>query len=113
MHITNRNYEKTIETSANAKQVFTALTNDLCLWWGETKNSKFELDGKFTIEFKNGYWWTFEVSKYIYEEELVWECIDGEPLFNKEWIGHTLHWRIEKGKAEFSSIWIEPLYGML
>lgn len=92
----NTNYTKTISFIANAEKVFNALTKDLHLWWGKTSNVDLKTEGQFTIEFENGYWWSFKITEYIPNKKLIWKCIDGEPDFNKEWIGHILHWVIKK-----------------
>ena len=96
MKIQDTDYTKSIEVSANAEQVFVALTSGLNAWWGKTSNTLFKAGGQFTIHFENGYWWTFKIIEYTPNSELIWRCIDGEPDFNKEWIGHVLHWQIEE-----------------
>lgn len=93
---TGLHYKKSIETTTSTKHVFLALNEGLNLWWGNISNSNFETGGQFTITFDNGYWWTFKILEYTPDKELVWKCMDGEPEFNKEWIGHVLHWRIEE-----------------
>ncbi len=89
-------YKTSIETTANKKLIFSALNEELHAWWGNISNSNFETGGQFTITFENGYWWTFKILEHTPDKELVWKCIDGEPEFNKEWIGHVLHWHIEE-----------------
>ncbi|WP_282136391.1 hypothetical protein [Seonamhaeicola maritimus] len=90
------NYSKEIEVHPNANEVFKALNRGLDSWWGQISNSNFGADGTFTITFNNDYWWTFKILLYKPNTELIWKCIAGEPNFNKEWIGHTLHWEIEE-----------------
>ncbi|OUR94640.1 hypothetical protein A9Q87_03125 [Flavobacteriales bacterium 34_180_T64] len=92
---TANNYAKTIKVNANSTLIFKALTENLHLWWGKTTNHNFKTGGHFTVHFENGYWWTFKIMEYTPNHELVWKCIDGEPDFNKEWIGHVLHWEIK------------------
>ena len=89
-------YTKKLQVSASAEQVFSALTYGLNDWWGKISKSLFKAGGQFTIQFENGYWWTFKIIEFSPNNELIWKCIDGEPDFNKEWIGHVLHWQIEK-----------------
>lgn len=96
----DNNYSKTIEISTTPKNVFKALNEGLNTWWGKISNEKFKNEGQFTITFENEYWWTFEILEYIPNKELVWKCVDGEPDFNKEWIGHILHWTIEGNKTK-------------
>lgn len=95
MH-TKLNYSQEINVSSNAKQTFYALTEYLHLWWGKTSHSSFKKDGQFTITFENGYWWTFKIIAYKPSTKLSWLCTDGQPEFNREWIGNTLHWRIKE-----------------
>lgn len=90
------NYSIQIEVTSNSIQVFEALNKGIDKWWGKTSNSQFEPNGQFTVTFENGYWWTFKIIKYSPNKELIWKCIDGEPEFNKEWIGHQLYWKIEE-----------------
>lgn len=90
------NYSKQITISANSKQVFQALNLGLNTWWGNISNAHFEEGGQFTITFENGYWWTFKILEHTPSTELIWKCIDGDPEFNKEWIGHILHWTLSQ-----------------
>ncbi len=89
-------YKIRLEVNANTQQVFFALTEGIGSWWGKVSDSKFKTGGQFTITFDNGYWWTFKIMEYEPNQELVWKCINGEPDFNKEWIGHVLHWQLEE-----------------
>ncbi len=103
MIIKNTDYQKSIPLNTSAKNIFSALTENLHMWWGHISNAKFQDNGAFTVQFENGYWWTFKILEYVTDKELVWRCIDGEPEFNKEWIGHILHWQIEE-KAEGTAL---------
>ena len=91
---TINNYSKSLDVNSNGQQVFKALTEDIHLWWGNTSDFEFREGGRFTILFENGYWWTFKIMEFTPNKELIWKCIAGEPDFNKEWIGHVLHWKI-------------------
>ncbi len=106
------NYKKQLEVNASAKEVFFALNEGLHSWWGKISNSEFKAGGQFTIHFKNTYWWTFKIIEHTPNQELIWKCIDGEPDFNKEWIGHVLHWQIEeqnrKSMINFHQIGLTP-----
>lgn len=106
------NYSHQIEFTTSPKQVFHSLNEGIHNWWGKTSNSHFKIGGQFTISFENGYWWTFKILEYTPNKELVWKCIDGEPDFNKEWIGHVLHWQIEKKETKtilnFNHIGLTP-----
>ncbi|GAA3596220.1 SRPBCC domain-containing protein [Flavivirga amylovorans] len=90
------NYKNKLEVNTSSEQAFLALNQGLHSWWGKISNSEFKAGGQFTIQFENEYWWTFKIIEYTPNLELVWKCIDGEPDFNKEWIGHVLHWEIEE-----------------
>ncbi|WP_299116349.1 SRPBCC domain-containing protein [uncultured Winogradskyella sp.] len=93
-------YRKQIKVVSTAENVFKALTDNIHLWWSKTTDSIQKADGQFTIHFENGYWWTFKILEFTPNSELVWKCIDGEPGFNKEWIGHVLHWQIIEDESE-------------
>ncbi|NMH87068.1 SRPBCC domain-containing protein [Flavivirga algicola] len=90
------NYNIQLEVSTNAESIFFALNEGLHSWWGNISNSEFKAGGHFTIQFENGYWWTFKIIEHTPNHELIWKCIGGEPDFNKEWIGHVLHWKIKE-----------------
>ena len=108
----NTNYHKQIEVSSTAKTVFNALTDEINLWWSNTSNSLQKEGGQFTIHFENGYWWTFKILEFTPNHDIVWKCIDGEPDFNKEWIGHILHWEIiednSKTIIKFHQVGLSP-----
>jgi len=89
-----KNYSQEIQVKTDSKTAFKALNEGLISWWGSISDSSFELNGAFTITFENGYWWRFQIIEFIPNQKLTWKCIDGEPEFNKEWIGHELHWTI-------------------
>ena len=89
-------YTQHIKVPSTIGEAFKALTEDIHLWWSKTSNSIQKQGGQFTIQFDNGYWWTFKIIEFTPHSELVWKCIDGEPDFNKEWIGHVLHWSINQ-----------------
>ncbi|MGC6431073.1 MAG: hypothetical protein ACON5F_08530 [Jejuia sp.] len=103
MDTTLKNYKQQIQVSTNKKDVFYTLNEGLNLWWGSISDSSFELNGAFTITFENGYWWRFQIIEFIPNQKLTWKCIDGEPEFNKEWIGHELHWIIS-GENQHTTI---------
>lgn len=106
------NYKNQLEVNASSKQMFLSLNEGLHSWWGKISNSEFKAGGQFTIQFENNYWWTFKIIEYTPNHELIWKCIDGEPDFNKEWIGHVLHWQLEEtnGKTtiNFQQIGLTP-----
>ncbi|MBC3845412.1 SRPBCC domain-containing protein [Winogradskyella echinorum] len=95
-HQSHSDYKKQIMVQSNAKTVFNALTENIHLWWSQTSESSQKTDGQFTVTFDNGYWWTFKILEFVPNTKLVWQCIAGEPDFNKEWIGHILHWQIKE-----------------
>ncbi|MCD2257869.1 SRPBCC family protein [Psychroserpens luteolus] len=93
-------YHKQIDISASPKEAFKALTDHIHLWWSRTSDSVQKEGGHFTIHFENGYWWTFKILEFTPNNEIIWKCIDGEPDFNKEWIGHVLHWKITEANSK-------------
>ncbi len=105
-------YSIQIEIAATPEKVFKSLNEGMNTWWGSISNANFKTNGQFTITFENGYWWTFKIMEYHPNEEIIWKCVDGEPEFNKEWIGHVLHWKIieqdYKTVIEFQQIGLTP-----
>ncbi|TYA69993.1 SRPBCC family protein [Seonamhaeicola marinus] len=91
-----KDYTLDLELNTTPEHIFRALNEGMQNWWGNLSNFHFKAGGEFTITFDNGYWWTFRIMEYTPNSELIWKCIDGEPEFNKEWIGHVLHWTITK-----------------
>ncbi|PCJ67806.1 MAG: hypothetical protein COA58_01325 [Bacteroidetes bacterium] len=86
-------YTIKIEVSSTPEEVFTALTEQLSLWWGEVDKSVNKIGDEFTITFGQATW-TFKVITYEPGSKLTWECIGGNPDFNAEWIGDVLEWKI-------------------
>lgn len=87
------NYQSNITVNTNLDKVFKAITKHLNDWWGRTDNSVSKIGDEFTTRFGNAYW-KFRVIKYTQNKILTWECIDGEPEFNAEWIGTKVFWKI-------------------
>ena len=98
--LSSLDYRQQIKVASTAETAFKALTEDIHLWWSKTSNSHQKQGGQFTITFENGYWWTFKIIAFSPNTEVIWKCIDGEPDFNKEWIGHVLHWQITKDEDQ-------------
>ena len=96
------NYSQEIQVKVGSKTSFKALNEGLNDWWGTISNASFELHGEFTITFDNGYWWRFKIIEFTPNEKLTWKCANGEPEFNKEWIGHELHWTISQESDQTS-----------
>ena len=95
---TSQDYTISISLETSKQELFSALNENLGKWWGTISNSNFRESGCFTVTFENGYWWTFQILEFTPNEELIWKCVDGEPDFNKEWIGHILHWKISENE---------------
>ncbi|MEO1031701.1 MAG: SRPBCC domain-containing protein [Bacteroidota bacterium] len=93
-NLSHLDYQQQIKVTSTAETAFKALTENIHLWWSKTSASLQKQGGQFTIHFENGYWWTFKILEFTPHSELIWKCIDGEPEFNREWIGHVLHWSI-------------------
>lgn len=92
---TETNYTIQFELQTTKEKLFNALNKGMGKWWGNLSNTNFSQGGQFTITFDNSYWWTFKILEYRPNNEIIWKCIDGEPEFNKEWIGHVLYWRMK------------------
>ena len=92
------NYQQAISVNADSQKVFDALSQQINLWWGKTNSITAKSGDEFTIQFSNGYYWTFQVKEFLPNKKLAWECVDGEPEFNREWIGTTIHWSIESNE---------------
>ncbi|MDO5968553.1 hypothetical protein Q4Q35_01920 [Flavivirga aquimarina] len=92
-----KNYTKEIITSASAVDVFSALSKEINLWWGEVDKPVSKIGDIFTISFGEASW-TFRIIEYVPNSKITWECIGGKPEFNAEWIGDILYWNIETFK---------------
>lgn len=87
------NYKQEIVIIGNTESVFKGITNGLNSWWGKTDNSVSKKGDEFTTRFGNAYW-KFRIIEYIESKRITWECIDGEPEFNAEWIGTKIFWEL-------------------
>ncbi len=88
-----QDYTQKVDVKANSKDAFRALTQEVDKWWGSVDAPINALGDIFTITFGNAYW-TFKIIEFVPNTSLIWECIDGQPELNNEWIGHSLNWRI-------------------
>ncbi|GAA3636015.1 hypothetical protein [Flavivirga jejuensis] len=106
-----RNYTTEITMRASAVDVFSALSEKINLWWGETDTPVSKVGDVFTIVFGEACW-TFKIMTYTPHSKLTWVCIGGVPDFNAEWIGNQLHWSIEEQgdttKVRFLQIGLTP-----
>jgi hypothetical protein len=89
------NYYQEILVSTTAINAFASLTKHINLWWGNTDKIATKVDDEFTVNFDDANW-SFRVTEFELNSKLTWECIGGNPDFNAEWIGDTLHWNIEE-----------------
>jgi len=90
-----QDYTQKVDVKANSKDAFRALTQEVDKWWGSVDTPVNAVGDTFTITFGNAYW-TFKIMDFEPNSLLVWECIDGQPELNHEWIGHKLTWIIEE-----------------
>lgn len=107
----NQNYTKEITINASASDVFTALSEKINLWWGETNRPVSKVGDAFTIHFGDASW-SFKITEYVPNSKITWECIGGKPEFNAEWIGDILYWNMEQQgdttKVRFLQVGLTP-----
>lgn len=89
------NYSQEISVNTTIAKAFEALTKRIDFWWGKTENSATKVGDEFTVYFGNANW-SFRVNEFEPNTKITWECIDGNPDFNAEWIGDKLYWNIEQ-----------------
>jgi len=95
-----KDYAQFVSIKSTPDNAFRALTHEIPKWWGSVDASADKIGDVFTITFGEAYW-TFKIIDSKANELLIWECIDGQPELNNEWIGHELRWLI---KEETNSI---------
>lgn len=88
------NYHIEVFLNVENTTVFTALTKQLESWWGKVDTSISKVGDTFTIHFGKAFW-TFNVVQYDLNSKLIWECIDGQPSLEKEWVGTILQWELK------------------
>ncbi|WP_222166162.1 SRPBCC family protein [Edaphocola aurantiacus] len=95
-----KNYSQTITLNTTADKVFSALTNDIPLWWTEIFEGGASNQGdNFTIRFGDHIFKTMKVQELSADEKVVWlvedSLIDIPGLSKqKEWIRTTIIWEI-------------------
>ncbi|MEQ9403732.1 MAG: SRPBCC domain-containing protein [Cyclobacteriaceae bacterium] len=87
-------YTKEITVRGSEEKVFDAINCSLSLWWGKTSNPVLKVGNEFKTSFGKAYW-KFRVTEYKPYKRIVWECIDGQPEFEHEWVGTTIRWDIK------------------
>lgn len=92
-------YNTKVVVKAPQEIAFNAIANKLNDWWGKTNGEIKKVGDEFTIHFGNAFW-KFRVLHFEEFKELTWECIDGQPEFNKEWIGSKIFWKFSEIKNE-------------
>lgn len=95
----NTDYTQRVAVKATAKEACEALSRRIPEWWGSTDRSIEQVGDVFTITFGEALW-TFKITEFVRGEKLTWDCIDGQPEFNGEWIGHQLEWTINQGEEQ-------------
>ncbi|MEP5613362.1 MAG: SRPBCC domain-containing protein [Cyclobacteriaceae bacterium] len=106
-------YSKQITYSTSAESLFTAITQNLDQWWGKTDTSVEKKGDEFKVSFGHAFW-KFRVSEFTPNEKLTWECVDGQPEFEHEWVGTKVHWNIsgdvEKTQLSFTHEGLTPSF---
>ena len=107
------NYNKEIMVSTSPELLFLAITEQLELWWGKTDVSVTKIGDEFTTSFGNAFW-KFRITEFIRNKKVAWECIDGQPEFENEWVGTKLSWNIEsvghQAKLSFTHDGLTPSF---
>ena len=93
------NYNIETKIKSGQTNIFNAIVKHLDDWWGKTDGELNKAGDKFTISFGNSYW-KFRVIDFVENRKISWECIDGEPEFNREWIGSKIHWIISESEKD-------------
>lgn len=107
------NYKQKVKVIASPDKAFNAITKELDKWWGQVDVPVNGVGDIFTITFGEAFW-TFKISEFIIDKTVTWECIDGQPELNNEWIGHHLKWTIEENNDSITiSFDQDGLNGML
>ncbi|MEP1094841.1 MAG: SRPBCC domain-containing protein [Cyclobacteriaceae bacterium] len=88
-------YSKQITYKASAKSLFSAITQNLDQWWGKVDTSVEKEGDEFKISFGKAFW-KFRISLFVSNEKVTWECVDGQPEFEHEWVGTRIHWDISE-----------------
>ena len=91
----NQDYTQSVNAKSTSNRAFLAITQEIDKWWGSVDTPVNKSGDVFTITFGNAYW-TFKITEFIPHELVVWQCIDGQPELNNEWIGHNLKWAISE-----------------
>lgn len=106
-------YSKEIYFDCSSETLFEAITQRLELWWGKTDTPVFKVSDEFKTSFGKAFW-KFKIKEFESNTNVVWECIDGQPEFEHEWVGTTLHWLIssegEKTKLSFTHVGLTPSF---
>jgi uncharacterized protein YndB with AHSA1/START domain len=89
------NYCRDILFNSSPETLFTAITQNLSDWWGKNNTEVSKEGDEFKITFGNAFW-KFRIIEFNTNQKVVWECIDGQPEFEREWVGTKLFWIIEQ-----------------
>lgn len=86
-------------------KVFSALTNEIMLWWTTLFEGRADrIDDKFTVRFGDNIFKTMQVMELAEDAKVVWLVKDSliavpELRNRKEWIGTTIIWEIIPGET--------------
>ncbi len=86
-------YSKEIVYRTSPETLFNAITRNLELWWGRTDQGVGKPGDEFKTSFGKAFW-KFIITEIVPNEKVTWECIEGQPEFEREWVGTKLHWSI-------------------
>lgn len=98
-------YSTTIILDTTPAKVFSALTNELMLWWTTLFEGRADrIDDKFTVRFGDNIFKTMQVMELVENAKVAWEVKDSliavpELQNQKEWIGTTIIWEIIPGET--------------
>jgi hypothetical protein len=94
------NYSSTLQLNATVDKTFTALTEEIPLWWTATFNGAAHQGGHvFTVHFGKDVYKTMRIEYISRPTKIVWKVIDSliaiPGLDNQtEWIGTAIVWEL-------------------
>lgn len=100
-------YSIKVNIEADSSKVFIAILNHLNDWWGVSVGNLNKIGDEFTTTFGKSYW-KFRIIDFKENTKIIWKCIDGEPEFNREWIGSEINWTI-LNNDKYSTVQMEHI----
>ncbi len=106
-------YSKEITYLTSPDVLFQAITQNLESWWGKTDRGVAEIGDEFKTSFGKAFW-KFRITELVSDQKIVWECIDGQPEFEHEWVGTKVYWIItpigNETKLSFTHAGLTPAF---